>query len=135
MKPTCYLITPPTVSRQGQMPDLSGLAEHGEVVTLVGLGDNPLFRPRKCVELIRRRLAGFNVDRDFFVTAGGGMLAAVLVGWVLRDRGISRFRWLSYQRRPEGDRPAGVYRALWMDLTQVTLDDAEEEHCDERVTR
>lgn len=124
---TCYLITMPTVSGAGQFPDLSGLKEHGRVVTLVSHGENPLFRPRKCVQLIQRRLETFDVNKDFLVTAGGGMLAAVLVGWVLRDRGISRFRWLSYQRYAEGDRPAGTYRALWMDLTQLTLEDAEED--------
>lgn len=100
--PTVYLLVQPTVSRQGETPDLSPLADFGTVVVLVQQGDNPLHRSLTTLDNIKRRLRAFDPACDFLTAAGGGAIAALMVGVAMADLGFDRFTWLSAQRKKDG---------------------------------
>lgn len=119
-RPTCFILAQPTMDRNGATPDLRPLAAFGQVVALVTPHESPVFRPLRTVAAIKRRLAAFDPERDYLVSAGGGMVAALLVGYVLRELGVTRINWLSYLRhRDTGEAPS--YRPVWMDLEQPDL--------------
>ncbi len=121
---TVYLIVQPTVSRHGETPDLTPLAVFGEVVVLVQPGDNPLHRSLSTLDNIKKRLAAFDHTKDFITAAGGGAIAAVLVGVALSDMGVETFTWLSAHRQVEdGKRTNRIerYIPIRVDLGQLDL--------------
>jgi hypothetical protein len=94
-----FLIAQPTVAKDGSMPKLEALQEHGDVHVLVSAGDSPSFRPNKTLDDILRQLAQlYKPDEDFIVWAGGDTLAAVLVGVALERQGHNEMTWLRYDR-------------------------------------
>jgi hypothetical protein len=95
---TVYLIAQPTVKRDGELPVLTPLGQHGTVKTLINTGEYPSLHPERCLKLIEQRLANFNPAEDYIAWAGGDTLAAVLLGVVLAKMGIQNVRWLKYQR-------------------------------------
>jgi hypothetical protein len=125
---TVYLLSQPTVSATGDMPNLRPLAAFGAIRTLVQTGNNPLHRPLETLELIRRRLADFNPNEDYLVAAGGGALAALLVGVALAELDIPRVCWLSFRKHPL----PGHYEPMWLELVQhplpFTMDDTLDTH-------
>lgn len=96
--PRVFLIAQPTVTREGKMPNLEPLAEHGEVCTVLQAGDSPWAEPSRCMKIISARLLNFNAEEDSIAWAGGDTLAAVMVGAVLERYGHERVRWLRYER-------------------------------------
>lgn len=136
--PTVYLIAQPTVSRNGSLPKLEPLAEHGDVRVLVPAGDRPAFQPERTLDQIYRRLENFNPNEDFLVWAGGDTLAALLTGVALIDRNVEKFKWLRYERGRDSDGnrtdegaryvPIEVnLEQLALDITETSEADAEEE--------
>jgi hypothetical protein len=118
--PTVYLIAQPTVKRGGQLPDLTPLAEYGEVKVLINSGEYPALHPERCRDLIEKRLTTFDQDRDFIAWAGGDTLAAVFTGVVLERMGLHRIQWLKFQRGwdndGERDPDKSYYRAVRVPL-------------------
>ena len=123
---TVFLLTTPSVSRKGELPDLSGLKPFGEVKVLVQQGDNPLTRSTQTLATIRRRLEGFNPDEDYFVNAGGGStVSALLLGIALTELDVQRINWLSYRNAPDETTglPRTWYTPIVMDLVDIHLED------------
>lgn len=99
--PRVFLIAQPTVTREGKMPNLEPLAEHGEIRTLLQAGlDNPWSEPARCMKIINARLLDFNPEEDSIAWAGGDSLALLMVGAVLERYGYNKVRWLRYERTP-----------------------------------
>ncbi len=124
--PTVYLLVQPTVSRQGETPDLSPLAQFGTVVVLVQQGDNPLHRSLSTLDNIKRRLRDYDPACDFLTAAGGGAIAALMVGVAMADLDFTHFTWLSAQREKDprtGNRTNKVerYIPVKVDLGQFDL--------------
>jgi hypothetical protein len=124
--PTVYLLVQPTVSRAGETPDLKPLSAFGEVVVLVQAGDNPLHRSVHTLDNIKKRLEHFDPKADFLTAAGGGAIAALMVGVAISDLGFDQFVWLSAQRAKDaqGRRTNVVerYIPVRVDLGQLALD-------------
>lgn len=113
--PTVFLISQPSVKRNGETPDLKPLAEHGEVKVLITTGDYPTLHSKRCLGLIEARLADFNADTDFLAWAGGDTLSAVMAGALMERLGVDHFTWLKWQRGwgANGQRSdTGHYRAV-----------------------
>jgi hypothetical protein len=121
--PTVYLIAQPTVKRGGELPDLTPLAQYGDVKVLINSGEYPALHPERCRDLIEKRLETFNQDRDFIAWAGGDTLAAVFTGIVLERMGLDRIKWLKFQRGwdndGERDPKKSFYREVVVPLCEV----------------
>lgn len=99
--PRVFLICQPSIRKDGSMPDLKPLAEHGEVILLVHAGDRPTFSPSETKVLQSRiieKLRDFDPNQDFLVWAGGDTLCAVMTGVALERLEFNRVRWLRYDR-------------------------------------
>lgn len=131
-RPVIYLIAQPTVSRKKAPVNLAPLYEHGEVKVVLPTGDSPTFTPVKCYEVMERRLADFNPDRDFLVWAGGDTLSAVMAGMILvnQEDPVWRFNWLRYERvrNADGSRSdhGAKYVPVIIDLREDTVELLEE---------
>lgn len=98
-----FLIAQPTIPKDGKLPDLTPLAEWGEITVLVEAGQYPSFKPAEAWQRVLSRLENFDAENDFLCWAGGDTLAAVLCGSALRHLGHRAFRWLRFERaRKEG---------------------------------
>lgn len=97
-RPKVFLIAQPTVPKSGRLPDISPLAEHGDITVLIEAGDYPTFHPEECWKKIKSRLEKFNPDIDYLAWAGGDTLSAVMVGAVLVQMGHYSVQWLRFDR-------------------------------------
>jgi hypothetical protein len=79
--------------------NLDPLYDHGELRVVLPTGDAPAFRPGECMNTMAARFEHFDPELDFIVWAGGDTLAAVMVGFLLHERGFHVFNWLRYERR------------------------------------
>jgi hypothetical protein len=115
-----FLIAQPTIAKNGQLPDLTPLAEFGDVTVVVEAGEYPSFKPGETWDRVAARLADFDAELDYVTWAGGDTLAAVMVGAALAQRGHRMFRWLRFERRnlPNGgrDNSRGHYNPVEVQL-------------------
>lgn len=121
-----YLIAQPTVSRTKKNMNLDPLYEHGEIKVVLPVGDAPAFSPNKCVSVMSARFKEFDPEQDFLVWAGGDTLAALMVGYLLHQRGFTVFNWLRYERKrlPDGTRTddGAIYVPVRIDLRDPQLE-------------
>jgi hypothetical protein len=130
--PTVYLIAQPTVKRGGQLPDLTPLAEYGEVKVLINSGEYPALHPERCRDLIKKRLATFDQNIDFIAWAGGDTLAAVFTGVMLERMGMNHIRWLKFQRGWDNDGERDPNKSYYREVIAPLFDgDGEEEEEEE----
>lgn len=119
--PMVYLIAEPSVKRDASRPDLSPLAEFGELKVCLPSGHYPVLHPKKTLDILFSRLDAFRPDVDYIAWAGGDTLAALLTGVVLAEFGIARINWLRYQRGwKDGKRVEsgeGSYRSVVVEIT------------------
>lgn len=107
-RPTVYLIAQPTVKRNGSMPKLEPLAEHGDVKVVIPAGEYPTFHPQRALDLVMDKLDDFDYTKDYIAWAGGDTLSAILVGAALAEKDdctdeeepvpIPYFMYLRYER-------------------------------------
>lgn len=123
--PVVYLIAQPTVKKNGELPNLRPLAEWGDVRVLVPSGDSPTFNPIRVYDKMEDRLEHYRPGTDYLVWAGGDTLAAVFLGFLMADRGVTKFTWLRYERAklPDGTRTdvGAKYMPIEVDLTNPQL--------------
>lgn len=125
-----YLIAQPSLSRKKAPVNITPLYEHGELKLVLPQGDSPTFAPKKCIDLMGKRLfpeegEEYNPDYDYLVWAGGDTLAALLTGMLLAEREIWSFKWLRYERArlADGSRTdeGATYVPITVDLTDPQL--------------
>ena len=103
-----FLIAQPTIAKNGHLPDLTPLADYGEVTLVVEVGERPAFKPGEVFNLAKDRLKDFDAETDYLVWAGGDTLSAVMAGAILTQLGHRFFRWLRFERgRRKGVAEAG----------------------------
>lgn len=92
--------------------DVSPAGVYGEIQFILSAGDRTCSNPELSMDKLRRALKDFNPHQDFIVWAGGDPLSAIIVGMVMHDLGINKFRFLRYEKnrntRP-GQPPTGFY--------------------------
>lgn len=93
-----FLIAQPTIAKNGRLPDLTPLADYGDVTVLVEGGEYPSFRPGETWQRVAARLQDFDAEADYLAWAGGDTLAAVMAGAALVALGHRTFRWLRFDR-------------------------------------
>lgn len=105
------------VQDPGPGRDFSTALEYGSLFFLLDSSDRPSYGNVPTLQKLRSGLANFSED-DFIVWAGGDPLSPVLVGTVLRELGLSRFRYLRWERvRREGQRTGqGFYVPVTVQL-------------------
>lgn len=93
-----FLIAQPTIAKSGHLPDLTPLADYGEVTLVTEVGENPSFKPGEVFQRAVDRLKDFDAENDYLVWAGGDTLSAVMAGAILMQHGHRFFRWLRFER-------------------------------------
>lgn len=94
-----FLIAQPTVKRDGAFPDLSPLAEHGDIVTVVEATSRATWAPEDTLDMIVKKMLSFDHEIDMVAWAGGDTLTAVMMGNVMAMLGVPYFYWLRYDRK------------------------------------
>ncbi|HEV8176933.1 MAG TPA: hypothetical protein VGP44_04525 [Gemmatimonadales bacterium] len=127
-KGTVWLIAQPSVKRDGTLPDLTPLRDHGEIRTIVAAGEYPAFNPERCLRIVASRLTDFDPQTDFLAWAGGDTLSAFITGIVLGQlsaRGVKSVRWLRHERpRDPVTRRRGDEGAYYIPvLVPITVED------------
>ena len=92
--------------------DVSPAAVYGEIRFVLSAGDRTCANPELSMERLRRELSDFNPQQDFIVWAGGDPLSAIVAGMVLIDMGITKFRFLRFEKNRNtkpGDKVTGFY--------------------------
>lgn len=117
-----YLIAEPSVKRDATRPDLSPLAKFGELKVCLPSGHYPVLHPKKTLDILFAKLDAFRPESDYLAWAGGDTLAALLTGVVLAEFGVTRIKWLRYQRGwKDGKRigtDEGSYRSVMVDIIE-----------------
>lgn len=119
-----FLIAQPTVKRNGELPDLTPLHEHGDIIILIETGVYPSNNPTAALDLIEKRLESFDYEKDSIAWAGGDTLSAVLTGVILWSMEIPYFHYLRFDRDrdDEGNRLfTGHYTKIRVDLDEVNV--------------
>lgn len=98
MENRVFLIAQPTIPKDGKLPDLTPLAEYGDIKVIIDGGEYPSFKPGAAWIRVSERLADFDAEHDYVAWAGGDTLSAVMVGSVLTQLGHRMFRWLRFER-------------------------------------
>jgi len=121
-----FLIQTPSIDRKGRSINIQAAAVHGDVLVVLDAGDYPTYRSAKCLDKVTHKLSEFNPDQDFLLWAGGDTLSAVMAGAVLYRFGLTRFRWLRFERfrNEDGtrDNDRGEYHPIWVNLFPPTDD-------------
>lgn len=93
-----FLIAQPTIAKSGALPDLTPLADYGDVTVVVEAGEYPSFKPGEAWRRVAARLKDFDSDNDYLAWAGGDTLSAVMAGAALTQLGHRAFKWLRFER-------------------------------------
>lgn len=119
-RPRVFLIAQPTIAKNGSLPDLTPLADYGDVTVVVEAGEYPSFRPSESWRRVVSRLQDYDAENDFLAWAGGDTLSAVMIGAALAAQGHRSFRWLRFERgrlaNGERDNMRGKYTPVEVQL-------------------
>lgn len=100
--------------------DISPAQVYGDVEFVLAPTDRMSSSPELYMKKLRDGLAGFLEKEDYILWSGGDPLSCLLTGTVLRDMGVSRFRYLRYEKpdpRKVGSAP--YYVPVSVDLDQI----------------
>lgn len=78
--------------------DVSPAAVYGEIQFILAAGDRTCSNPELSMDKLRRALRNFRPHHDYIVWAGGDPLSALVTGMVLKDLGITKFRFLRFEK-------------------------------------
>ena len=103
--------------------DVSPAAVYGQIRFVLSAGDRSCSNPELSLEKLYSALEDFNPNEDFIVWAGGDPLSAILAGMVLLDLGVTKFRFLRFEKnrniRP-GQQVTGFYSPVEVNLETET---------------
>jgi len=104
--------------------DVSPAAVYGDIVFVLSAGDRTCSNPEASMDKLFQALEKFNYKEDFIVWAGGDPLSAILAGMILSELGITKFRFLRFEKShasKPGQPVSGFYSPI-----EVCLDAAED---------
>lgn len=78
--------------------DVSPASVYGEIMFVLSAGDRTCSNPELSAEKLFDALEEFNPREDFIVWAGGDPLSAIMTGMVMERLGISKFRFLRFEK-------------------------------------
>jgi hypothetical protein len=78
--------------------DVSAAGVYGDICFVLSAGDRTCANPELSIGKLRRALRDFNPRDDFVVWAGGDPLSAILTGMVFMDLGVTKFRFLRFEK-------------------------------------
>jgi hypothetical protein len=102
-------------------PDVSPAAVYGEIRFVLSAGDRTSANPELSIERLRRALSEFDPRTDFIVWAGGDPLSAIVTGMVMLDLGITKFRYLRFEKNrntKHGEPVTGFYSPVEVRLEE-----------------
>jgi hypothetical protein len=100
--------------------DVSPAAVYGDIRFVLTPGDRSSSTPDLSFNKLMDALGGFDPATDYVLWSGGDPLSCMLAGIVLAELGITRFRFLRYEKdrsTPEGQRPNNYYVPVEVDFT------------------
>lgn len=78
--------------------DVSPAAVYGQIQFVLAAGDRTCSNPELSADKLRRELKDFRPSHDYIVWAGGDPLTMLVTGLVLADLGITKFRFLRFEK-------------------------------------
>ena len=99
--------------------DVSPAAVYGDIIFILSAGDRTCSNPELSIEKLARGLENFKYKEDFIVWAGGDPLSAIAAGAILFDLGITKFRFLRFEKNrasKPGQPVNGFYSPVEVDL-------------------
>jgi len=100
--------------------DVSPAAIYGTVEYVLGTGDRTSSNPDMSLRKLFAAFETFDAEHDFVLWAGGDPLSCMLTGAVLSELGITRFKYLRFEKdraRPvPGEPVSGFYVPVLVNL-------------------
>jgi hypothetical protein len=99
--------------------DVSPAARYGDIQFVLSPGDRTSSTPELSLRKLVKAMDNFDPDKDFIVWSGGDPLSAMLTGAVLMELGITRFKFLRFEKnrgRDANGSGAGYYVPVDVDL-------------------
>lgn len=96
--------------------DVSPAARYGDIQFVLSPGDRTSSTPELTLRKLIKALDMFKPDQDYVVWSGGDPLSAILTGAVMMELGITRFRFLRFEKNRGKDGGLGYYVPVDVDL-------------------
>jgi hypothetical protein len=106
--------------------DVSPAAVYGDIQFVLSAGDRTCSNPELSMERLRKALRDFDPLNDFIVWAGGDPLSAIVAGMVMLDLGITKFRYLRFEKNRNtkpGEPIRGFYSPVEVMLEEEKFND------------
>ena len=103
--------------------DVSPATSYGTIHFVLTPGDRTSSTPELSLRKLVTELDKFNPDEDYVLWSGGDPLSAILTGAVLAELGVTRFRFLRYEKnrgRESRDGKPGYYVPVEVDFSEST---------------
>lgn len=103
--------------------DVSPAARYGDIQFVLSPGDRTSSTPDLSLKKLVAAMEKFDPKNDYIVWSGGDPLSAILTGAVLAELGITRFRFLRFEKnraREGGNGSAGFYVPVDVDFSEDT---------------
>lgn len=101
--------------------DVSPAAVYGEIMFVLSAGDRTCSNPELSAEKLYAALKEFDPYEDYIVWAGGDPLSSLMTGMVLMDLGITKFRFLRFEKSRNtkaGEPTTGYYSPVEVNLEE-----------------
>jgi hypothetical protein len=101
--------------------DVSPAAVYGDIQFILSAGDRTCSNPELSIEKLKKALADFDAHQDFIIWAGGDPLSAIVVGMVMVELGIRKFRFLRFEKNRntrQGEPVTGYYSPVEVRLEE-----------------
>jgi hypothetical protein len=98
--------------------DVSPAATYGDIQFVLSPGDRTSSTPELSLKKLVTAMQKFDPDQDYIVWSGGDPLSAILTGAVLAELGVTRFRFLRFEkmRGKDSSSSAGYYVPVEVDF-------------------
>lgn len=102
--------------------DVSPAARYGDIHFVLQPGDRTSSTPDLSLRKLVAAMENFDPDKDYVVWSGGDPLSAILTGAVMAELGITRFRFLRFEKNRGKDvsSGSGYYVPIEVDFSEST---------------
>lgn len=100
--------------------DVSPAQVYGEIQFVLAPGDRTSSSPDLALKKLVKALEFFKPEEDYVVWSGGDPLSAILTGAVMAELGITRFKFLRFEKNRSKDGGPGFYVPVVVDFGENT---------------